>query len=146
MFHQNVSKFLLVHSASHARRPKSSLLQYFFLYFHTCTMTCVIKKCTLSQYSSLYLDYKEELELRTQFASQHRRVLHEDLLTQPKRRKKEERKKGRAADTCNDRGKLQIHDEWKQENHNNKDKTKKNKKKHHKEHKKRKKERLVKNH
>jgi hypothetical protein len=73
-------------------------------------------------------------------------MLHEDLLMQPKRKKKEERMKGRDADTCNDRRKLQIHDEWKQESHNNKDKTKKNKKKCHKEHKKGKKDRHMENH
>jgi hypothetical protein len=69
---------------------------------------------------------------------------HDDFLMQPKRRKKEKKKKGRDVDTCNDRGTSQIHDEWKQESHNNKDKTKKNKKKHHKEHKK--KDKHVKNH
>lgn len=90
-------------------------------------------------------DYKEELEVRTQFASQHRRLLHEDFLMQPKRIKKEKKKKGRDADTCNDRGKWQIH-ECEQESHNNKDKAKKNKKKHHKEHKKKKKDKHVKNH
>ena len=61
-------------------------------------------------------------------------MLGEDLLMQPKTRKKEKKKKGRVPDTCNDSPELQIHDERKQGSHNNKDKTKKNKKKHHKEH------------
>jgi hypothetical protein len=108
-------------------------------------MSCVIKN-ELCHNILLFLDYKEELEVRTQFASHHKRMLQEDLLMHTKRRKKEKKKKGKYADTCNDRGKWQIHGEWEQESHNNKDKTMKNKKKHHKEHKKKKKDKHVKNH
>lgn len=94
----------------------------------------------------LFLDYKEELEGRTQFTSYHKRMLHEDFFMHPKRRKKEKKKRGRDADTYNDRGNWQIHDEWEQESHKNKDMKTKHKKKHHEEHKKKKKDKHVKNH
>jgi hypothetical protein len=73
-------------------------------------------------------------------------MLHKDVLIQPKRIKKGKKKKCRDVDSCNNRGKWQINDEWEQECYNNKDKTKKSKKKYDKEHKKKKKDKHVKNH
>jgi hypothetical protein len=77
---------------------------------------------------SVYLDYEQELEVRKQFMSQNRRMVHEDLLMQLSTFKEEKKKKrsvkadstSEGTSTCYEREKWQIHDDEEQESYKKK--------------------------